>query len=177
VFTVLVVAVIGFFVLGGDGDEDNNNDALAETGVTEIPAATLSSEVTIAASPTDIPPAEATSYVLMITVNENLSIMVINNITQNASLPLAPLSMSNDIETIAGLDFGVDMLGSQDCLIIAKDQTRADSLVTNCNRVGDPIFRDADERFWLSEITVSYDDVSVATCTNGTCIVQIAVQP
>jgi hypothetical protein len=111
----------------------------------------------------------------MITLNDDG--MVINNITQNASLPLAPLSMSNDIETLNGLDFGVDMLAPQDCVAIAQDQDRANRLQTSCNRVGVPILRDADRRFWRSGIEVYYDDVLAATCADDNCIVRITTQP
>jgi serine/threonine protein kinase len=191
ILVVLVLVILGFFFLNKNNDKPNSS--MAGTDVTETAAQTEVLETTptegattspaatdmpalIPTTPPTIAPTvvNARSYAITVKLNDNS--VVITNITQNEILPLAPLSISNDIASIEGSAFGVDALEPQDCLVVAKDENRMKKLKLTCNPVSSLFFPDANNSFWRGEFSVYYDGDLMEICTDKTCVVQIRIQ-
>jgi serine/threonine protein kinase len=117
------------------------------------------------------------SYTLLIAKRDEQGLFVVNWTAE--AFPLALLRLGDDEGAINGTDWGIEMLGSDACVVVWKDEgdpKLPDGLT--CNQVGAHLTRDKPNRFWESRFNVYYGGQLIGTCAAKPkrCFVSISIK-
>ena len=123
---------------------------------------------TIILAPTEVPE----QYDLLIARNKDQSLFIVN--IGLYSVPLNGLRISSNRGSVEGAEWQVDQLHNGSCVSIWKSDRHATKPDVDCSEVGDHLTRNSRDVFWKSSYSIYYNDLSVATCDQDTCLVQIS---
>ena len=132
--------------------------------------------------PTDIPAATATLlptaisapeavYTLLIATNKDDSLFVVNQ--SDDPFPMASLQLGEGGEAIQGLDWGLTLLESGNCVTAWKDRGNPKPPAVRCERVGESLTRDGPNRFWKNSFAVFYAGMLIDNCQPTLCLIEI----
>jgi hypothetical protein len=103
------------------------------------------------------------SYELLIATRGEDSLFVVNQTA--AAFPLAPLSLGNDEGAIDGVEWGIEVLESGECVTVWKDAGNPEPPEgLECERVGERLVRGGRDIFWKGAFNVDYDGQRIGTC-------------
>lgn len=111
-----------------------------------------------------------TNYTIVINWFGEDSLFVLND--SSVDFPLNALTLHGGGQ-VRGTEWGIDRLGSGECVAVWKDTGNPRAANSSCTLVGTRIVRDGPNRFWKSSFTVIYNDVEITTCEGTPCTVQI----
>ena len=132
--------------------------------------------VPLVVQPTPITPTltdVANQYVLLFTRNKDQSLFIVN--IGPGSFPLNGLSVGNNRGGVDGAEWQLDQLENGSCVSIWKSGGHVSKPDVSCSEVGARLTRGAHDVFWKSSFSVYYNDLSVATCDQDTCLVQVSI--
>lgn len=110
-------------------------------------------------------------FALLIARHGEDSMFVVN--MSIAALPLAPLRLGDTTSAINGSQWGLDVLGTNECVVAWKNNGNPKTPDVSCIQVGAQIIRDRRNRFWKGEFNVYYHEVLVGTCNADMCSIVI----
>lgn len=103
--------------------------------------------------------------------------MFVINQTADA-FPLPPLQLADGGAAVDGLEWGVEMLGQDECASVWRDTSNPNPpRGITCTRVGASVVRSGPDRFWRSAFNVYYAGELIAQCGSNRCEISLAIQP
>jgi hypothetical protein len=121
-----------------------------------------------------LPTAVSKQYALLISRHADQSLFIIN--IGLDPFPLNGLRIGNDHGVVVGAQWQVSPLDNGACVSLWQADGNLAASDVVCTEVGGRITRNKPDVFWTSAFTVYYNEVSVATCDQDTCLVRISVR-
>jgi serine/threonine protein kinase len=122
--------------------------------------------------PTLPPTTPVQIYSLIVARHRDDSVFVIN--MSSSPLPLAPLRLGDTGEgAIEGSEWGLETLGSFQCVTAWKDNGNPRMPNVSCTQVGARITREGRDRFWKEAFNIYYGGNLVGACDADACPITI----